>query len=301
MPVTTIVPGKTYTHRHGLLRAAGGAVAVRLPDGYSGCLNKELIFKIRSDDRRISCFLRFHDAARPLARGWISKPFPLEDQEMVPVGPARTKHGAHSRRFEGGAYVAYKAEKRDTSGNGISCSIAASREHADTLTTFMRGLLDGALLDDGPTTAVPAPVQPEPSRPEPVVPPGAGPTTHLLLTMLTENLSGKMLRLEESQRDNDYSGGGFYYESRKTLFLFADGTFRYEQHAFSRVSSGGLSQPLHRDTTNHGTWKVRMIDGKPILGLLNKGGEVVEWWHAALGGGRHRQLLDDTPWDCRPI
>ena len=57
MPVTTIVPGKTYAHRHGLLRAAGGAVAVRLPDGYSGCLNKELIFKIRSDDRRISCFL----------------------------------------------------------------------------------------------------------------------------------------------------------------------------------------------------------------------------------------------------
>jgi hypothetical protein len=38
-----------------------------------------------------------------------------------------------------------------------------------------------------------------------------------------------------------------------------------------------------------------------ILGLLDKSGEVVEWWRAALGGGRHRQLLDDTPWDCLPI
>jgi IS4 transposase len=110
-----------------------------------------------------------------------------------------------------------------------------------------------------------------------------------------------MLRREESQRDSDYSGGGFYYESRKTLFLFADGTFRYEQHSSSRVSSGGLSQPVQRDTTDHGTWKVGMVDGKPILGLLDKSGELVEWWRAALGGGRHRQLLDDTPWDCLPI
>jgi hypothetical protein len=301
MPPTNIAPGKTYTCRHGLLRAAGGVVAVRVPDGYNGCLNKESIFKIRSDDRRISCFLRFHDAATPLERGWISKPFPLEGQQMVAVGPAKTKNGAHSRRFEGGPYVAYKAEKRDASGNGISCSIAASNEHAAALTTFMRDLLDGTLFGDAPAAPAPAPAKPKPSRPEPVIPPGAGPSTRLLLTTLTENLTGKMLRLEESQRDSDYSGGGFYYESRKTLFLFADGTFRYEQHSSSRVSSGGLSQPSQRDTTDHGTWKVGMLDGKPILGLLDKGGEVVEWWHAALGGGRHRQLLDDTPWDCLPI
>jgi hypothetical protein len=301
MPVTTIVPGKTYTHRHGLLRAAGGAVAVRLPDGYSGCLNKESIFKIRSDDRRISCFLRFHDAARPLERGWISKPFPLEDQEMVAVGPARTKKGAHSRRFEGGPYVAYKAEKRDASGYGISCSIAASREHADALTTFMRDLLDGTLFGDGTATAAPAPAEPEPSVPAPVVPPDASPTTRLVLMTLTKNLTGVVLRREENQRDSDYSGGGFYYDNRKTLFLFADGTFRYEQHSSSRVSSGGLSSPSQRDTTDRGTWKVGMLDGKPILALQGKDDEIVEWWHAALGGGSHQRLLDGKPWDCRPI
>jgi hypothetical protein len=215
MPPTNIAPGKTYTCRHGLLRAAGGVVAVRVPDGYNGCLNKESIFKIRSDDRRISCFLRFHDAATPLERGWISKPFPLEGQQMVAVGPAKTKNGAHSRRFEGGPYVAYKAEKRDASGNGISCSIAASNEHAAALTTFMRDLLDGTLFGDAPAAPAPAPAKPKPSRPEPVIPPGAGPSTRLLLTTLTENLTGKMLRLEESQRDSDYSGGGFFTKAER--------------------------------------------------------------------------------------
>ena len=99
--MTTIVPGKTYTHRNQWIRAPGGAVAVYIPVGYSGRLGKESIFKILSNDQHISCFLHFHDGAKPLARGWISKPFPLEDQQMVPVGPARTTNGAHSRRFEG--------------------------------------------------------------------------------------------------------------------------------------------------------------------------------------------------------
>jgi hypothetical protein len=301
MPVTTILQGKTYTHGHGLLRAPGGAVAVLLPDGYTGRLNKDSIFKICSDDQRISCFLRFHDAATPLPRGWISEPFPLEGQQMAAVGPAKTKKGAHSRRFEGAPYVAYKAEKRDEHGNGISCSIAARSEHAATLTTFMRNLLDGALFGDAPAPAAPAPPRPEPSRPAPVIPPGTDPYMHLLLSRLTEKLCGRVLRLEKNQRDRDYSGGGFYYDSSKTLFLFADGTFRYEQHLSSRVSSGGLSQPLQRDTTARGTWKVGMLDGKPILGLLDKDGEVVESWHATLGGGGHQQLLDGKPWDCRPI
>jgi hypothetical protein len=265
MPVTTILQGKTYTHGHGLLRAPGGAVAVLLPDGYTGRLNKDSIFKICSDDQRISCFLRFHDAATPLPRGWISEPFPLEGQQMAAVGPAKTKKGAHSRRFEGAPYVAYKAEKRDEHGNGISCSIAARSEHAATLTTFMRNLLDGALFGDAPAPAAPAPPRPEPSRPAPVIPPGTDPYMHLLLSRLTEKLCGKVLRLEKNQRDRDYSGGGFYYDSSKTLFLFADCTFRYEQHLSSRVSSGGLSQPLQRDTTARGTWKVGMLDGKSIL------------------------------------
>jgi hypothetical protein len=299
MPVTTIVQGKTYAHRHGLLRAPGGAVAVLLPDGYNGRLNKESIFKIFSDDQCISCYLRFHDAATPLPRGWISEPFPLEGQQMAPVGPAKTKKGTHSRRFEGAPYVAYKAEKRDAHGNGISCSIAARSEHAATLTTFMRDLLDGALFGDAPAPAAPAPAKPEPSRPAPVMPPGTDPYMRLLLSRL--DLCGKVLRREENQRDRDYSGGGFYYDNTKTLFLFADGTFRYEQHSFSRVSSGGFSQPLQRDTTDRGTWKVRMVDGKPILGLHDKDGELVEWWHVTSGGGLHQRRLDGKPWDCRPI
>jgi hypothetical protein len=167
-----------------------------------------------------------------------------------------------------------------------------------TLTTFMRDLLDGALFGDAIAPA-PMPATSEPSRPAPVIPPGTPPSMRTVLSRLTENLCGKVLRLEENQRDRDYSGGGFYYDNRKTLFLFADGTFRYEQHSSSRVSSGGLSQPLRRDTIDHGTWKVGMLDGKPILGLLDKDGEVVEWWNATLGG--HQQLLNGKPWDCRPI
>jgi hypothetical protein len=219
---------------------------------------------------------------------------------MAPVGHAKTKKGTHSRRFEGAPYVAYKAEKRDAHGNGISCSIAARSEHAATLTTFMRELLDGALFGDALAAAVATPARPEPSQPAPV-PPGAAPSMRMVLSRLTEKLCGKVLRFEETQRNRDYSGGGFFYDKTKTLFLFADGTFRYEQHLFSRVSSGGLSQPLQRDTSHRGTWKVGILDGKPILGLLDKDGEVVEWWHATLGGGGHQQLLDGIQWDCRPI
>jgi hypothetical protein len=303
MQVTTIVRGKTYTHRHGLLRPAGGAVAVRLPDGYSGWLSKESIFKIRSEDKRISCFLRFHDAATPLEHDWISKPFPLEGQQMVPAGPAETKNEAHYRRFEGGPYVALKGEKRDASRNGISFSIAAAGDSVMlvTLATFVRDLLNGTLFGVEPSPAAPAPAKPALSRPALVIPDGTDKYTRLLLTRLTDDLTGKVLRLAENKHDRDYSGGGFYYEIRKTLFLFADGTFRYEQHSSTRVSSGGLSLPSQRDTTDRGTWKVGMLDGKAILALQGKDGSVFQWWYAAYGGGSHRQLLDDKPWDCRPI
>ena len=54
MPSTTIVSGKTYTHRDGWIRVPGGAVAVRLPDGYNGRLGNKSVFKILSADRRIS-------------------------------------------------------------------------------------------------------------------------------------------------------------------------------------------------------------------------------------------------------
>ena len=165
----------------------------------------------------------------------------------------------------------------------------------------MRHLLDSALFDDGPALAAPAPAQPEPPRPAPFVPPGADPATRLLLSTLTGRLTGVVLRREESERDRDYSGGGFFYESRKTLLLFADGTFRYQQHSFSRVSSGGMSLGSPRDQTDDGTWKVAMFEGKPILGLLGKDGSVVEWWHATLGGAWHQQLLDGKPWDRRPM
>jgi hypothetical protein len=84
--------GKTYTHGHRLLRAPRARSRL-LPDGYTGRLNKDSIFKICSDDQRISCFLRFHDAATPLPRGWISEPFPLEGQQMAPGGPRRRKKG----------------------------------------------------------------------------------------------------------------------------------------------------------------------------------------------------------------
>jgi hypothetical protein len=250
MPVTTIVQGKTYTHRHGLLRAPEGAVAVLLPDGYTGRLNKDSIFKICSDDQRISCFLRFHDAATPLPRGWISEPFPLEGQQMAPVGPAKTKKGAHSRRFEGAPYVAYKAEKRDARGNGVSCSIAARSEHAATLTTFMRDLLDGALFGDAiaaaaPTPARPEPSQPAPSQPAPVIPPGTRPSMRTVLSRLTENLCGKVLRFEETQRDRDYSGGGFFMTRRRRCSCLPTARF-----ATSNICPPGFPAGAYRSRCN---------------------------------------------------
>ena len=100
--MTPIVPGKSYSHRDEWLRAPVGVAALCIPVGYNGRLGHESVFKILSNDRSVSCFLHFHDAASPAPRGWISVPFALENQQMQPVGSASTINGAHVRRFEHG-------------------------------------------------------------------------------------------------------------------------------------------------------------------------------------------------------
>lgn len=60
-----------------------------------------------------------------------------------------------------------------------------------------------------------------------------------LVETMASILRGKVLRRDENQSDRDYSGGSFYFEKSKALFLFEDGTFRYEEKTFSSVSGGG--------------------------------------------------------------
>jgi hypothetical protein len=169
--MTPIVPGKSYSHRDEWLRAPVGVAALCIPAGYNGRLGHESVFKILSNDRSVSCFLHFHDAASPAPRGWISVPFALENQQMQPVGSASTINGAHVRRFEGGAYVACKLEKRDAIGNGISCSIAADLAHAAKLDTFIAELL-GKVKLGAQTQALKPAAQPA-KPPRPAAPPAA--------------------------------------------------------------------------------------------------------------------------------
>jgi hypothetical protein len=161
--MTIIAPGKTYSPRHGVLTAPGGTISLQIPAGYNGRLGKESLFKIISNDGKVSCFMRFHDAASPLARGWIGEAFNLDSARMKAVGPAQTMDGIHCCRFEGDAYVAYKFEKFDAGRNGISASVATTSDQEDDLKHFMvfviRWLQLGRKAAPQPA---PAPVPPAP-------------------------------------------------------------------------------------------------------------------------------------------
>ena len=115
-----------------------------------------------------------------------------------------------------------------------------------------------------------------------------------LVENLTAVLSGKILKRSQNQSDRDYSGGGFYNERSETLSLYADGSFRYQQCSFSSVSSGGLSFPYERKSTETGTWSVEFAGDDARL-VLRKGGTLFKSWKTT-DGGTGVQYLDSTRW-----
>lgn len=111
---------------------------------------------------------------------------------------------------------------------------------------------------------------------------------------LVDLLGGKVLRRCENQFDRDYSGGSSYYERSKAIFLYADGTFRYEERTFAQLSAAGMSLPSERRQVGEGNWSVEIVTGRPAL-VLRQDGRVAAWWHTR-DGGVGVQYLDGEPW-----
>ncbi len=87
---------------------------------------------------------------------------------------------------------------------------------------------------------------------------------------IAARLRGKVLRRTWNEADSSLNGSSFY-EVRRALFLYVDGTFLHEKETFSRVSAAGLSlggRQYHR--TFSGTWSVDWEGNGPVLVLLTE-------------------------------
>ena len=117
---------------------------------------------------------------------------------------------------------------------------------------------------------------------------------------LTALLRGKVLRRDENQSDRDYSGGGFFWERNKKLFLFDNRSFRYEEKTFQRVSGGGFSMPSERVVVEEGSWTVQAAGAQGVLVLLRTDGSIYARWPTKDGGrdstGLGLQYVDGEIW-----
>jgi hypothetical protein len=118
------------------------------------------------------------------------------------------------------------------------------------------------------------------------------------LATLAAVLRDKVLRRQNNNFDRDYSGGSSYYERSEAIYLFGDGSFRYEISSFSTVSAGGMtfSTPSNRERV--GEWRIDRVEGQAALVLIEDG-EITNWWHTR-NGSTGVQYLDGQAWErCR--
>jgi hypothetical protein len=115
------------------------------------------------------------------------------------------------------------------------------------------------------------------------------------LERLTKALEGRVLRRTVSNVGGGVSGVFSSSETKYGLFLYEDGTFRFEITEFTSVSSGGYSVPSEEKRSGEGMWAIEMIEEKPAL-VLKQEGSIVRWWHTE-DGGSGVQYLNGERWD----
>ncbi|WP_143395020.1 hypothetical protein [Flavobacterium lindanitolerans] len=87
------------------------------------------------------------------------------------------------------------------------------------------------------------------------------------VNQMIATLSNRVLRFEKANSDRDYSGGGWYEETKYALFLYPDFTVLYILESFSSVSGGGLYLPNKNTQEYKGTWNVCEENQKICLHL----------------------------------
>jgi hypothetical protein len=121
------------------------------------------------------------------------------------------------------------------------------------------------------------------------------PSTDELCEFFGNALQGQVLRREENQSDSGYGGGSSYWERRRALFLYEDGTFHLDDESFTTISAGGLSSPMEQREATDGTWTVQSIEEKPALALWKEDETSLTWWHLE-NDGDDVLHMDGEPW-----
>lgn len=110
---------------------------------------------------------------------------------------------------------------------------------------------------------------------------------------MTALLRGKVLRRKTTQRDQ-----GWCYEKSEALFLYSDGTFRYQETISSTAFSGGLSLPSEKTGSLEGSWEIDTSSNLSHL-VLTSDGLIVANMSTSVGpriDGTEHHYLDGQTW-----
>jgi hypothetical protein len=87
-------------------------------------------------------------------------------------------------------------------------------------------------------------------------------------------LRGTRISYSHNDRDSDYSGGGYYSEIHRDIFLYGDSTFGFREEGFTRVTIPRLySPPTTKSRVLAGRWQVAARNGNIYLQLSGAEGE----------------------------
>jgi len=169
-----------------------------------------------------------------------------------------------------------------------SADLSSSSHRPGDIEPFLDDPQRQALLQARAGTPTPPP------PPEPTPAPTPTQEQQAVLEDLKSLLQGKVLRRREEDVSGGVSGVISSVEKKYALFLYADGTFLYEERTFTSVTSGGFTVPSEETRSGEGTWSVEAVAGNPAL-VLKQDGEVTKWWHIR-EGGPGMQYLDGHEW-----
>jgi hypothetical protein len=115
-----------------------------------------------------------------------------------------------------------------------------------------------------------------------------------ILENLSRLLADKVLKRTVSNVGGGTSGVFSWSEKKLALFLYSNGTYRFETTEFRSVSGGGYSIPSESKRAFEGTWLVEIIEDKPAL-VIRQDETIINWWHAE-NGGAGIQYLNGVRW-----
>jgi hypothetical protein len=155
-----VIAGETYREPAVELQLPGSRLVFCLPDGATGRLGSSGVFKIFSDDRKLSCFVSVHGAAEPLPMNWVNAGWTLGGETLAPTGVVkRAQNDTFFHYFAGATIVACRIAKTDRSGAGLHASAAAHTDDAERLRKFVKLFL-ASLRRRKSTPSAPATIVP---------------------------------------------------------------------------------------------------------------------------------------------